>query len=488
MSKRKFSLKIAGTKLPNTEGKEPTNKGNPYDHIYDEWCRSLEALSNDNFEEYKKRVGKNKSTKQELKDEVKDMPPAQQRFFAEEMRDFLQEKIDQVDHKKPKQTDDQDDDGVDMDTFNPDTYLANKPDPMKEIEDFSQRADDQDIDDHVEHGFRIAVVALSDLLARIDILEKNTGWLKKNADDHEARIQALEEWKEKVDGYVDADGKTVRVPKAMTPSKVKQATGQVVPNEFNTILQLAEARENIFIWGPTGSGKSHLCGVLAEVLKLPFYAQSCSEGMDETVFTGRLLPHDGGAWKYKPSKFVEFYENGGVYCLDEGDSADANLLTFINTALSNDYFYNELNDGKEIKRHKDFICVMTANTSGHGGDMNYIRNEIDIATMRRFQVGMVHIGYDKTVEQSLIDETVLAWGTIMREVIDHLGIERLPISTGMMIKMTKMKEMFGWTKGDWEKAIFSGVSKDQVSSIRSHYQHILSNRISELKNKLPSGE
>jgi hypothetical protein len=99
------------------------------------------------------------------------------------------------------------------------------------------------------------------------------------------------------------------------------------------VLMLADARMNILLVGPAGSGKSHLAKQVAEALELDFAFISCSAGMSEGQLLGRLIPTGkNGSFEYVRSEFVRCYEEGGVFLLDEIDAADSNTMLIINAA------------------------------------------------------------------------------------------------------------------------------------------------------------
>jgi len=121
-----------------------------------------------------------------------------------------------------------------------------------------------------------------------------------------------------------------------------------VHEKFAEILDLAAQRMEILMIGPAGCGKSHLADQIAKALGLRFGSISCSAGMSEGQITGRLIPTgDGGRFEYQRSQFVEFYEEGGVFLLDEIDAANANVLLVINQALANGHLPvpNRLHNG-----------------------------------------------------------------------------------------------------------------------------------------------
>ena len=168
--------------------------------------------------------------------------------------------------------------------------------------------------------------------------------------------------------------------------------------QFKELIGLVnEGHANLLMVGPAGSGKTTLAKNLVEALSLDYGFLSLSAGVTETHLFGRVLPQANGSWQFCPSRFVEIYENGGVFLLDEMDAADANVMVAINAALANGVMANP--HGKVHVRHPKCIIIAAANTWGRGGDHLYVgRNQLDAATMDRFVLSTVHIQYDAALE------------------------------------------------------------------------------------------
>jgi len=272
-------------------------------------------------------------------------------------------------------------------------------------------------------------------------------------------------------------------------------------SQFENLISLASARMNIFVYGPTGCGKSYTCGQLAESLGLPFYFISCTAGMSEGQLGGRLNPSvpdaalliaqykelikqkiDPGAaatlasattngFSYVISEFVKAYENGGVFLLDEIDAADSNVLLLINAALANGHMAvpNRPNT-PYAKRHKDFICVAAANTVGTGSDRLYSgRNRLDASTLDRFQIGKIFMDYDPTVEKILCPDTVLYNHlALYRKRVRDNNLERA-VSTRFMQDAFKMKSQCGWSLSQIDESFFSGWKESEVKKVKGEW-------------------
>lgn len=276
---------------------------------------------------------------------------------------------------------------------------------------------------------------------------------------------------EQVREIVKAEMKSIVVPEKTividaTTNERKEING-VTHEAFEKVLKLSQIRANILLVGAAGCGKTKLAEQIAEALTLPFGFLSCSAGMSESQLIGWLLPiEEGGRFAYMASRFVELYEQGGVFLLDEIDAADENLLLVLNAAFANGYLAIPQRAGNPIaKRHKDFVLIAAANTFGHGGNMVYAgRNKLDGATLDRFRSAIVPMTYDAKLEKALIDAEVLSWGLKIREQIEKLSLRRI-MSTRVMLDFTKQKQMLGFKLGDFAQSYFADWTTDEKSKV-----------------------
>lgn len=220
---------------------------------------------------------------------------------------------------------------------------------------------------------------------------------------------------------------TYRGVEIKAPQKINRIEG-LTHEAFDHVLRLATQRQNILLVGPAGTGKTHLAAQIAEALGLAFAFISASAGMSEAALEGHLLPvGEAGRFDYCPSQFVNMYENGGVFLIDELDSADANLMTIINSALANGHMaVNKRFDSPVAKRHADFVCIAAANTFGHGANRTYAgRQQLDAATLDRFRSGVVFVDYDARIEEKTVEPSLLKWGRATRAKIESHGLRRI---------------------------------------------------------------
>lgn len=159
-------------------------------------------------------------------------------------------------------------------------------------------------------------------------------------------------------------------------------------------------QEHVWLVGPKGTGKSHAARVARDALNkangtdLPFYSMSVGPQSIQSDFFGYMFPN-GTVYR---TKFREWFEHGGVFCLDEIDAGSADVLTSLNSALANGWAM--FPDGM-IQIHPTAVLVATANTDGSGRTELYAgRTQQDGALIDRF--AFVDWPIDEALEERLV--------------------------------------------------------------------------------------
>ena len=256
----------------------------------------------------------------------------------------------------------------------------------------------------------------------------------------------------------------VRMPDG-TARKIEGAHAQL-----DELLDLvSEGHQNVMMVGPAGSGKTTLAKNVAEALGLEFGFISLSQGVTESHLMGRILPQEDGSWQYQPTRFIEIFENGGVFLLDEMDAADPNLMVSINAALANGVLANP--NGQIHKRHPQTIIIAAANTWGRGADASYVgRNALDASTLDRFVMSTAFVDYDAQLEEQICGdlakgkrEELLGWVRDLRSSISRAKIRR--IASTRLVVGSAASIRAGKTLGQVKARYFRSWTADEVAKV-----------------------
>lgn len=163
---------------------------------------------------------------------------------------------------------------------------------------------------------------------------------------------------------------------------------------FAKVLYIVSKGRHAYLYGPPGSGKSHMALAAAEALGRPHGYLSGDPRLPDSRLIGIAGFGDHPATR---TPFRECYEHGGVFVLDEMDNLSGSLLVILNGALENGEM--AFPDGV-VKRHQDFVLIGTGNTSGRGASKQFPdRRPFDGAFAERF--AYVAVGYDPALERNI---------------------------------------------------------------------------------------
>jgi len=195
-----------------------------------------------------------------------------------------------------------------------------------------------------------------------------------------------------------------KLPSAVKP--VVQRDHYILP----LVIKAIAARCHVWLVGPAGSGKTTLAVSVAAKLNLPYTSLSVCSQTTKTDLLGYL----DAQGVYRATSFRQAYEHGGVFCLDEVDNGNANVLAVLNSALSSEA---SAFPDQTVKRHKDFVVIACANTYGSGATSSYVgRTQIDAATLDRFF--FVPMPYDDGLESHVAGNSASSpqWTTAEHQV------------------------------------------------------------------------
>lgn len=238
--------------------------------------------------------------------------------------------------------------------------------------------------------------------------------------------------------------------------KTTTKTDSVLDPNFENILHLVAAHENVYLYGPAGSGKNTIAEQIAEALGVEFYYQNT------LVTKFDVSGYKNAQGEYEETPFYKAWKNGGLFFADELDNSTAEAIIALNAALANGY-YTFPNSGEKVAKHPDFYCIAAGNTNGQGATEEYCgRYQMDESSRDRF--AFIEIGYNAKVEESICGGhlDILEFVRDLRSVTKSLQI-KLICGYRAISRLAKFYDLN--TKFVLDSFIFKGLAVDDIREI-----------------------
>lgn len=265
----------------------------------------------------------------------------------------------------------------------------------------------------------------------------------------------VEELKKQLDEAKNAGtGSIINV--VVDGKKTTTKTQSVLDPNFENILHLVAAHENVYLYGPAGSGKNTIAEQIAEALGVEFYYQNT------LVTKFDVSGYKNAQGEYEETPFYKAWKNGGLFFADELDNSTAEAIIVLNAALANGY-YTFPNSSEKVAKHPNFFCIAAGNTNGQGATEEYCgRYQMDESSRDRF--AFIEIDYNKKVEESICGGHLDVLGFIrdLRSVTKSLHI-KLICGYRAISRLAKFYDMN--TRFVLDSFIFKGLSVDDIREI-----------------------
>ena len=188
----------------------------------------------------------------------------------------------------------------------------------------------------------------------------------------------------------------------------------------------------LYVFGPTGSGKTSLIRQVAAKLNYPVFEVTGHGRLEFNDLAGHLSVDNGSmGFQYGPLALAMKF--GGLFLLNELDLLDPATATGLNGVLDGAPLCLPENGGEVIPPHPMFRFVATANTNGAADDTGLYQGTLrqNLAFMDRFW--LCEIGYpDAEAEAQLLERRAPALPADLRcTMVEYANqVRRLFIGEG----------------------------------------------------------
>lgn len=210
----------------------------------------------------------------------------------------------------------------------------------------------------------------------------------------------------------------------------------------DVIVWLMNASDPLYVFGPTGSGKTSLIKQLAARLNYPVFEVTGHSRLEFPDLVGHLSVRDGNM-EFQHGPLALAMRFGGLFLLNEIDLLEPATATGLNGILDGETLCVSENGGELIKPHPMFRFAATANTNGGSDDTGLYQGTLrqNLAFLDRFW--LCEVGYpDSSAEETLLARHAPKLpDTIRRKMIEYAGeIRKLFMgetgATGSSIEVT----------------------------------------------------
>jgi len=166
----------------------------------------------------------------------------------------------------------------------------------------------------------------------------------------------------------DMGKKTSRMWDGAHPETPAKDDGYIWPQPVTAIALSQLARgENVFLWGPPGTGKTAWAMQVAASLGRPFALISCDDQTDAPTLLGMTVPSADGGTHWQDGALTKAIQTPGcVICIDEPSVARPGALMVLQNVLAYRVLYIA-ETGRRVPVAKGVIILACDNTNGTGG-------------------------------------------------------------------------------------------------------------------------
>ena len=305
-------------------------------------------------------------------------------------------------------------------------------------------------------GNNTGIEQVANILATFEQNGYNKGY-KVAQDEATAKIDNLTAQVEELKNRPTTSGTVINI--TIDGKKTETKVNGIVNPKFARILKYLANGENVYMYGPAGTGKNVTAKQCAEALDMPIF-------YNNTIYTKYdLCGYMDANGQYVPTTFYNFMKAPkGLYFMDEYDNSQSSALVCFNDVLEDKKY--TFPNGETLYLDENHKIIAAGNTNGQGATEEYNdRYVIDESNRSRFM--FVSVTYDSAVEKSIVGNStdILDFINDLRRVRDLLNIK-------LILGYREIKRMKTYEDDDdlpelFNNMLLKGMEQDTINEIAS---------------------
>ena len=297
---------------------------------------------------------------------------------------------------------------------------------------------------------------VANILATFEQNGYNKGY-KVATEEAAAKIDNLTAQVEELKNRPTTSGTVINI--TIDGKKTETKVNGIVNPKFARILKYLANGENVYMYGPAGTGKNVTAKQCAEALDMPIF-------YNNTIYTKYdLCGYMDANGQYVPTTFYNFMKAPkGLYFMDEYDNSQSSALVCFNDVLEDKKY--TFPNGETLYLDENHKIIAAGNTNGQGATEEYNdRYVIDESNRSRFM--FVSVTYDSAVEKSIVGNStdILDFVNDLRRVRDLLNIK-------LILGYREIKRLKTYEDDDdlpelFDNMLLKGMEQDTINEIAS---------------------
>ena len=236
----------------------------------------------------------------------------------------------------------------------------------------------------------------------------------------------------------------------------------IVNPKFARIMKYLAKGDNVYMYGPAGTGKNVTAKQCAEALDMPIFYMN-------TIYTKYdLCGYMDAQGNYVPTTFYNFMKaKKGLFFFDEYDNSQSAATVCFNDLLEDKKY--TFPNGETLYLDENHKIIAAGNTNGQGATEEYNdRYQMDESNRSRFM--FVSVTYDPAVEKSIVGEStdILDFINDLRRVRDEIGIK-------LIVGYREIKRLKTYEDDDdpaelLDNMLIKGMEQDTINEIAARLE------------------
>lgn len=230
--------------------------------------------------------------------------------------------------------------------------------------------------------------------------------------------------------------------------------------KFEEILNYVCNNENVYLYGPAGTGKNVICKQVSNALKAAYF-------YNNTLYTKYdCIGYMDATGNFVKTVLYDFLKSEGAALMffDELDNSMAEAVIPLNDLLADGKL--TFANGETLYLTEDKHIIAAGNTDGRGATDEYNgRYKMDESTRSRFL--FINIGYCRKVEESIVKESkyILDFIDELRKACKQTGI-KLILGYREIVRLKKYEN--NKPENVLQAAILKGLTVDCINELKNN--------------------